>query len=133
MIISINKNSTVKLVGMMRKKPRILISSTIYDFRDLRSSLKYWLEEYGFDVKLSEFNDFEKGFDKNSYDACLKAIHNCDYFILLLGSRTGGYYNIREKISITRKEYQEAYLQKKFFVYNGSDILLWLNLVLPQT
>lgn len=32
------------------QKPSIFISSTIFDFKDLRSSLKFWLEEYGFNV-----------------------------------------------------------------------------------
>jgi len=42
------------------QKPKIFISSTIYDFQDLRSSLKYWLSELGFSVQLSEYSDFEE-------------------------------------------------------------------------
>ena len=30
---------------------------TVYDFLDLRSALKLWLEEYGYDVLMSEFDD----------------------------------------------------------------------------
>ena len=57
---------------MKMKRPKIFISSTIYDFRDLRSALKYHLEALGFDVQLSEKNDFYKEFNINSYKACLK-------------------------------------------------------------
>jgi len=89
--------------------PRVFISSTIYDFKDLRSSLKYWLNENGFDVQLSEQSDFEKNSAKNTYEACFEAISQCDYFILLVGTRVGGLYDKKEKISITRKEYREAY------------------------
>ena len=39
-------------------KPRVFVSSTIYDFKDLRSALKFWLEELGLEVLMSEFNDF---------------------------------------------------------------------------
>lgn len=39
-------------------KPVVFISSTIYDFRDLRSALKFWLEEFGYEVMASEWNDF---------------------------------------------------------------------------
>lgn len=46
---------------------------------------------------------------KHSYDACLKLIEECDYFILLVGSRVGGFYDDQNKISITRQEYREAY------------------------
>jgi hypothetical protein len=92
----------------MIKKPVVLISSTIYDFRDLRSSLKYWFEQLGYDVLLSEFNDFAKGFDDNSYEACLKAIDRADYFILLIGARVGGWYDEQASVSITRMEYRHA-------------------------
>ncbi len=90
-------------------KPKIFISSTIYDFKDLRSSLKYYLEQYGYEVQLSEYNDFTKKLDENSYQACLDTISNADYFILLVGYRTGGFYDKINNISITQKEYQTAY------------------------
>ena len=90
-------------------KPKIFISSTIYDFRDLRSALKFYFEQFDFSVQLSEFNDFQKKLDLNSYDSCLNEIHNSDYFILLIGSRVGGWFDEINKISITRKEYETAY------------------------
>ncbi len=93
----------------MNKKPTFFISSTIYDFRDLRSALKFYLEELGYQVYASEYNDFKVASDKHSYDACLKLIEECDYFILLVGSRVGGFYDDKNKISITRQEYREAY------------------------
>ena len=68
----------------MSNKPRIYVSSTIYDFSDLRSALKYWLEEFDFEVQMSEFNDFEVNLDLNSFQACLDSIKNCNYFILLI-------------------------------------------------
>jgi len=94
---------------MKIKRPKIFISSTIHDFRDLRSALKYHLEALGFDVQLSERNDFQKESNINSYKACLKSIENVNYFILLIGSRIGGYYDKENKISITQKEYRVAY------------------------
>ncbi len=91
------------------QRPTFFISSTIYDFRDLRSALKFHLEEQGCKVLASEFNDFEKPLDKHSYDACLQAIQSADYFILLIGNRVGGWYDEANRISITQREYQEAY------------------------
>ena len=91
-------------------KPKVFISSTIYDFADLRSSLRYWLAEAGFDVQMSERPDFDKNSSHHSYDACLNAIPECDFFILLIGSRVGGWYDKYEKtVSITRKECRTAY------------------------
>lgn len=91
------------------KKPTFFISSTIYDFKDLRSALKFYLEEQGCTVEASEFNDFSKPLDKHSYDACLSAIHNADYFLLLIGNRVGGWYDETTRVSITQQEYREAY------------------------
>lgn len=90
----------------MRKymnKPKIFVSSTIYDFKDLRSALKYWLTEKGYEVRMSERNDFKKDSSQNSYQACLDSIEECDYFILLIGSGAGGIYSQNPLITITQK------------------------------
>ena len=90
-------------------RPSFFLSSTIYDFRDIRSSIKFFLEESGYSVLASEFNDFPKELNQHSYKACLETIEKADYFILLIGSRVGGWYDKAEKISITRQEYRIAY------------------------
>jgi len=93
----------------MKNKPSIYISSTIFDFEDMRSALKHWLEGQGYEVLLSEANDFPVDRSKDSYQACLDAISRCGYFMLFIGSRVGGLFDKDEQISITRKEYQRAY------------------------
>ena len=45
------------------KPPTVFICSTIYDFQDLRSAIKYFLERQGCRVLASEFNDFAKPLD----------------------------------------------------------------------
>ncbi|HTQ13451.1 MAG TPA: DUF4062 domain-containing protein [Rhizomicrobium sp.] len=96
------------------RKPTVFLSSTIYDFRDLRSALKYYLEQQGCEVLASEFNDFRKPLDAHSYDACLAALDRANYFVLLIGSRVGGWYDSANKVSITQQEYRCAYeLHKK--------------------
>jgi len=71
-------------------KGKIFISSTVYDFQDLRSALKYWLTEMGYEVYMSESNDFPRNASENSYQTCLSTIKKCDWFILLIGNRFGG-------------------------------------------
>ncbi|HEV2575792.1 MAG TPA: DUF4062 domain-containing protein [Acidobacteriaceae bacterium] len=95
------------------KPPTFFLSSTIYDFRDLRSAIKFYLEEQGCRVLASEFNDFLKPLDRHSYDACLHAIEQADFFVLLIGTRVGGWFIPEERVSITQQEYRQAYeLQK---------------------
>lgn len=91
------------------KIPKFFISSTIYDFSDLRSSIKYYLEQQGYPVLASEYNDFPKPLDVHSYEACIEALKSADYFILLIGSRVGGWYDEGNTVSITQQEYREAY------------------------
>lgn len=95
------------------KPPTFFISSTIFDFRDLRSAIKFYLEEQGCKVLASEFNDFQKPLDRHSYEACLAAIDLADYFILLIGARVGGWFDQEKRISITQQEYRHAYERQK--------------------
>ena len=113
------------------EKGKIFISSTIYDFKDLRSSLKYWLSELGYEVFLSEKSDFPRDASKNTYESCLETIGKCDWFILFIGNRVGGTLideDTKEKISITRKEYRTAYKLfkegkiKKLLVFVRSEV-----------
>src|SRR5262245_35369794 len=91
------------------KPPTLFLSSTIYDFKDLRSAIKYYLEHQGCRVLASDFNDFPKPLEKHSYEACLKSIAEADFFILLIVARVGGWYDEPNKVSITQQEYREAY------------------------
>jgi hypothetical protein len=90
-------------------RPTIFLSSTIYDFRDMRSAIKEHLEGNGCRVLASEFNDFTKPLDKHSYEACLATIEQADFFLLLIGTRVGGWYDEARRVSITQQEYRTAY------------------------
>jgi len=90
-------------------KPTFFLSSTIHDFKDLRSALKYFLEQQGCVVLGSEFNDFPKPLDSHTYDACLATLRKADYYVLLIGTRVGGWYDEAGRVSITQQEYREAY------------------------
>jgi hypothetical protein len=98
----------VPMVTLM-DRPTIFLSSTIYDFRDLRSAIKDHLEENGCRVLASDYNDFTKPLDVHSYEACLRTIEQADYFLLLIGTRVGGWYNLDNRVSITQQEYRTAY------------------------
>jgi hypothetical protein len=89
--------------------PTFFLSSTIYDFHDLRSAIKFYLEQQGCLVLASEYSDFAPSLAEHSYDACLEAIGRADYYVLLIGTRVGGLVNKDQKVSITRQEYRAAY------------------------
>lgn len=93
----------------MAKRPTFFLSSTIYDFQDMRGAIKFALEARGCRVLASEFNDFGGNLDQHSYEACLSSIDQADYFVLLVGSRVGGWYDQPNRVSITQQEYRTAY------------------------
>ena len=97
-----------RVVSLM-DRPTIFLSSTIYDFRDLRSAIKDHLEENGCCVLASDYNDFTKPLDVHSYETCLRTIEQADYFLLLIGTRVGGWYDLDNRVSITQQEYRTAY------------------------
>jgi hypothetical protein len=85
---------------------RVFLSSTIYDFRDLRFALRFWFEELGYEVLMSEVSDFERRPDSSTFDACFEAIHYCDFYILLVGERYGSIF--QDGISVTNQEFRVA-------------------------
>src|SRR3546814_17675502 len=69
--------TTCGVVNELRSKrqdkmngPTLFLSSTVFDFADLRSALKDYLELRGCRVLASEFTDFTHPLDKHSYEAC---------------------------------------------------------------
>ncbi|HEY8598230.1 MAG TPA: DUF4062 domain-containing protein [Thermomicrobiales bacterium] len=90
----------------VNSRPRVFVSSTIIDFRDLRSALKFWLEELDFEVQLSEFTDFSRRPDQGTFESCFEVIASCQYYILLVGGRRGSNYT--DNVSVTQQEYRIA-------------------------
>ena len=86
--------------------PRVFVSSTIVDLADLRSTIKYFLEESGFEVILSEFPTFPHALNATARLAAVQAIDASDYFVLIVGDRYGSQFD--DGISVTRAEYRRA-------------------------
>ena len=87
--------------------PTIFLSSTIRDMGDLRSAMKYWLEQQGFVVFASESPDFPHALDRETVAAALAPIDDCDYYVLVVGARVGALVR-DEGISVTRAEFRHA-------------------------
>lgn len=90
-------------------RPRVFISSTIADLGDLRDALKFWLEEMGYEVQISEHNDFDHRLEMGTFEACFESIREADYYVLIIGQNTGSWYDEESRITVTRQEYRTAY------------------------
>ncbi|QWL64038.1 DUF4062 domain-containing protein [Aeromonas jandaei] len=87
--------------------PRVFISSTCYDLKHIRESLKYFVRTIGYEPVLSDDGDVFYSPDTHTHESCLKEVETCQIFILIIGGRYGGKYMGR-KTSITNNEYKTA-------------------------
>ena len=93
--------------------PLVFVSSTVEDFRDLRSALRFWLDSLGYRRFMSEFSGSDKVLGPGTYDACFEAIHRADLYVLLIGTRRGSLISEEPKRSITEAEYDVAYQSRR--------------------
>lgn len=119
------------LVPIIKQK-KIFVSSTVYDLKDLRSILYNKLKEWKvFYPLLSEEGTVPVNSENHSYEDCLIAARNCDIFILIIGGRFGGEY-YEDGISITHKEYREAYRSRKeIFTFVNNDMMIAKEILKP--
>lgn len=105
-------------------KPKVFISSTCYDFREVRDSLSSFVRSFGFEPVLSEHGDVFYHPDLHTHEACNHEVSNCQLFILLIGGRFGGEYVYDKDKSITNAEYEAAVLKKiPVFTYIKRSVL----------
>lgn len=71
-------------------KLKIFVSSTCYDLSMIRSQLKSFIENMGYEAVLSEYNDVFYDPQDHTHESCVKEVANADVVILIVGSRFGG-------------------------------------------
>lgn len=87
--------------------PKVFLSSTIYDLRDLRDAVQSALRKDGYTVLASEDGSIPVDSSKHSYEVCLDAARNCDCLVAVIDGRFGGTMP-DGKTSITQAEVEEA-------------------------
>lgn len=91
----------------MSDRPRVFISSTFYDLKQVRAQLREIVESLGFEALLSEFPSFPVDPDLQTVEACRKVVaDHADLFVLVVGARYGSI--VPGGKSVTNLEYLEA-------------------------
>jgi hypothetical protein len=105
---------------MKNHLPKVFISSTYYDLKQIRSDLSDFIENsLGFQFLKSEHSSFPVNPDIDTIENCKEQVGNCDIMVLIIGGRYG-YIPIGEKKSVTNIEYLTAKINHKpiyIFVY----------------
>jgi hypothetical protein len=88
--------------------PRVFISSTCYDLKHIRESLKYFVSNLGYEPVLSDDGDVFYNPLKHTHESCIDEVSNCQMFVLIIGGRYGGNF-VNSSESITNEEYRIAF------------------------
>lgn len=91
--------------------PRVFVSSTCYDLRDIRQSLSQFIRSLGFEPVLSNEGDVFYSPTLHVAESCLMEVNHCQMLVLIIGGRYGTEYKDTNK-SITNNEFIEAIKNK---------------------
>ncbi len=98
-------------------KPRVFISSTFYDLRQIRSDLDRFIKDLGYESVLNELGSISYGKDEKLEEYCYKEISNVDILVAIVGGRFGT-ESSHDKMSISQIEFKTALeLNKQVYIF----------------
>ncbi|MBK7359192.1 MAG: DUF4062 domain-containing protein [Saprospiraceae bacterium] len=104
-------------------KPRIFISSTFYDLRQVRSDLDTFIENLGYDPVRNEEGDIPYGKDEALEEYCYKEIKAVDILVSIVGGRFGS-ESKRNNSSISQLELKTALKEnKQVYIFIEKNVL----------
>lgn len=104
-------------------KPRIFISSTFYDLRQIRAELDMFIESLGYEPIRNEEGDIPYGKDEALEEYCYKEIKGIDILISIIGGRFGS-ESKRSTSSISQIELRTALKEgKQVYIFIDKNII----------
>ena len=89
-------------------KPRVFVSSTFYDLRQVREDLNRFISALGYEAVLHEAGDIAYGKDSPPEGSLHREIEMCDILICVIGGRYGTESREKPGSSITQLELSTA-------------------------
>lgn len=104
-------------------KPKIFISSTFYDLRQIRAELDLFIENLGYEPIRNEEGDIAYGKTEALEEYCYKEIKGIDILISIIGGRFGS-QSASGKSSISQMELKTAIKEgKQVYIFIDQNIL----------
>ena len=101
-------------------KPRVFVSSTYYDLKQIRSDLERFIQEQGYDAVLNEKGHISYGSQEKLEEYCYKEIDQCDILVAIIGGRYGSQSHESE-YSVSNKELKKAFeVGKQVYIFIDS-------------
>ena len=103
-------------------KPRIFLSSTYYDLKNVRADLERYIRDRGFDPVLHERGSIPYGSKERPEDSCYREIEGCDILVSIIGGRYGS-TSKTGPYSISQRELRTAVeLGKQVYIFVESAV-----------
>ena len=106
-------------------RPRVFISSTFYDLRQIRVELDKFIESLGYEPVRNEEGDIPYGKEDALQSYCYKEIENVDILVSIIGSRYGNVATTEksQEYSISQMELKTALAEnKQVFVFIDKNV-----------
>lgn len=103
-------------------KPRIFLSSTFFDLRQVRADIERFIKEQGYEAVLNEQGNIPYGKDEKLEEYCYKEINNVDILVSIIGGRFGSESKLSGD-SISQTELKTAYeLNKQVYIFIDQNV-----------
>lgn len=111
-------------------KPRVFISSTFYDLKQIRVDIDQFLKSLGYESVRNEEGSIPYGKEEKLESYCYKEIPNCDILISIIGGRFGSESKQEasidkklSKTSVSQEELKRAIeLQKQVYIFIDKNV-----------
>ena len=97
--------------------PKVFISSTCYDLKQIRNDLKSFVESFGYEAILSEHHKVTYNLNESLEEDCYSEINFCDIVIGIIGGNFGSESTDGSGYSVSMREMKNAITYKKTNVY----------------
>ncbi|MGI6208264.1 MAG: DUF4062 domain-containing protein [Anaerolineae bacterium] len=98
-------------------RPRVFISSTFYDLRQVRSELERFCRELGYEPVLNERGLIPYGSSDTLEEYCYREVELCDILVSVIGGRFGT-HSREAPYSISQMELKKAFeLGKQIYIF----------------
>lgn len=104
-------------------KPRVFLSSTFYDLKQVRADIDMFIENLGYEPVRNEEGDIPYGKDDALEEYCYKEIKNIDVLISIIGGRFGS-ESKRNTSSISQIEVKTGLKEgKQIYIFIEKNVL----------
>src|SRR6266487_1052058 len=104
-------------------KPRVFISSTFYDLRQIREDIERFIQQLGYESVRNETGEITYGNQFSPEEYAYREAESCDIFVSIIGGRFGTVSAQEPDTSISQRELRRA-LQRgiQVFIFIQKDV-----------